>query len=454
MVVSAQKAQVSSGEEEVEREADGSIQVSPETDAKAAMEEAEECAEEDLEEELICFDRKSAWSIPLVLSMNSFAESVFVCALLIVNVAMQSLFTFIIASFWFLGEGFSANLQTARVWRSSFAHDVQFVDLAGRSLATRVCDEDGSLLYSATQVTLVSSINSYLGPEKLGERGFAVTSFQPGALLAVLCILLWIICVTGELRQVWYVLQAVLFGDRQTNPAKRVRPGVPALSGRRAAAMAFVCLGRAAVACALLVSGTLWLSRTTSITELMLNSVALEAVLHVDEFIFSAFVPTHFQQQIQRLPPVMMRKSSRWPRVENLVLACILLTGLLLPYFLLLLPLTDDMLAVKKQLCGGTLTFALGSNDKIVGFANTTGPDEDGVRGGIEGSQTYAQAMAMQYAFPTSEGERVVPYPTPALSVLRKWMSEDYYRYKTRYDACYRHGLGGDFSLFIAAASS
>ena len=47
----------------------------------------------------------------------------------------------------------------------------------------------------------------------------------------------------------------------------------------------------------------------------MLNSVALEAVLHVDELIFSAFVPTQFQQQTQRLPPVMMRKSSRWPRV-------------------------------------------------------------------------------------------------------------------------------------------
>ena len=75
----------------------------------------------------------------------------------------------------------------------------------------------------------------------------------------------------------------------------------------------------------------------------MLNSMALEAVLHVDEFIFSAFVPMQFQQQIQRLPPVMMRKSRRWPRMENLVLACILLAGLLLPDVLLLSPLRDDI---------------------------------------------------------------------------------------------------------------
>ena len=41
--------------------------------------------------------------------------------------------------------------------------------------------------------------------------------------------------------------------------------------------------------------GSRWLARTTSITELMLNCVALEAVLHVDEFIFTALVPTNLQ---------------------------------------------------------------------------------------------------------------------------------------------------------------
>ena len=41
--------------------------------------------------------------------------------------------------------------------------------------------------------------------------------------------------------------------------------------------MTLVCVGRAVVAGALLISGTIWLGNTTSITELMLNSVALEA---------------------------------------------------------------------------------------------------------------------------------------------------------------------------------
>ena len=86
--------------------------------------------------------------------------------------------------------------------------------------------------------------------------------------------------------------------------------------------MSCVCLGRICVACALLISGCIWLGRTTSITELMLNSVALESVLHVDEFIFSALVPTNLQQKIQILQPVKIKKSRRCPSLENLRGTC------------------------------------------------------------------------------------------------------------------------------------
>ena len=81
---------------------------------------------------------------------------------------MQSLFTLIIASPEFLGTHFSDSGAVVLLMMSK----------------TR------SLIYSTTQATLVSHINCYLGLEKLGPDGLAVTSFQPGVLLAVLCILL------------------------------------------------------------------------------------------------------------------------------------------------------------------------------------------------------------------------------------------------------------------------
>ena len=48
--------------------------------------------------------------------------------------------------------------------------------------------------------------------------------------------------------------------------------------------MTYAC--RTVIASVLLVAGILWLARTTSISELMLNAVALNAILDVDEFLF------------------------------------------------------------------------------------------------------------------------------------------------------------------------
>ena len=144
----------------------------------------------------------------------------------------------------------------------------------------------------------------------------------------------------------------------------------------------------------------------------------------------------------------MMKKSSLWTRVENLVLAVILMAALSLPYFLLLSPLTDDMLAVKTELCGGTLTFAVGMNNQVVAHSPTNGP-------GFDVNQTYVQAAAMYYAFPTDSSEKLVtPLKFPHISSLRNWMPMRYDEWLYDYDQCHRHGkLGVDFSLFLSAAA-
>ena len=152
--------------------------------------------------------------------------------------------------------------------------------------------------------------------------------------------MLWNLCIYREFRSIWLVLQGVFLS---LGSSER-----PALSGR-AAAMGFVCLGRAAIGSSLLVAGSLWLAGTTSITELMLNSVALEAVLHVDEFIFSGLLPTRLQQQIQELPPVQVKRARRCHRAENLVLASFLGASLLLPYALLLRPLSQQAGSGRKH---------------------------------------------------------------------------------------------------------
>eukprot|EP00913_Durusdinium_trenchii_P024855 g23329.t1 len=297
---------------------------------------------------MICFDRKSAWSIPLVLSKHNFLEGIFGAFLIIMNATMQVLFTVIIMSPDFLGDGLS--VQDARTWRLRFAHDLDFVGLDHRNLASIVCDEDGALIFSTAQVTQLVEINNYLGLEKLS---FQLPNFQPGMLLAVLCILLWNICIFGELRSVSYVLRGILLSAGASTSALK------GLSWQRISIMTIVCVGRAVVAGALLISGTIWLGNTTSITELMLNSVALEAVLHIDEFICRALVPTNMQQKIKRLPPMQVRTSRRWKSVENVLLACMLAAALLVPYMTVLVPLREAMLSVKTEMCGGDIDFVV-----------------------------------------------------------------------------------------------
>ena len=146
-----------------------------------------------------------------MLSRDNVVESIFASLLLTMNATMQILFTIILVSPEFLGEGFSEQLESARVWRRSSAHDVQYVDLSKRSLGSRVCAEDGSLIFSTAQSNRIGEINSYLGLQGLA---FELPDFQPEVLLSVLCILLWNICIFGELRSVWYVLRGMLMSTR------------------------------------------------------------------------------------------------------------------------------------------------------------------------------------------------------------------------------------------------
>ena len=101
--------------------------------AKAGETRATELQNSD-EVNMVCFDRKSAWSVPLFLTWQSISDGIFSILLLLLNAAMQILFTSILLSPSFLGNGFDEQVEGARIWRRSSAHDAKNMDLAQRSL--------------------------------------------------------------------------------------------------------------------------------------------------------------------------------------------------------------------------------------------------------------------------------------------------------------------------------
>ena len=116
------------------------------------------------------------------------------------------------------------------------------------------------------------------------------------------------------------------------------------------------------LASVLLFAGIRWLARTTSITDLMLNAVALNAILDVDEWLFAGFTPISIELAVKKLQPIEVRYSQRRSQVEAVFLFAVLLTTLLVPYLVMLQPLGETMALVKHELCGGIQNFVLAQN--------------------------------------------------------------------------------------------
>ena len=93
-------------------------------------------------------------------------------------------------------------------------------------------------------------------------------------------------------------------------------------------------LARTAVAACLLIAGTQWLARTSSISDLILNAVALEAILQIDELIFVALYPKKVQTAIYELEPVKIRYTRRSGQLESCLMLFLLATAVSVPFFL------------------------------------------------------------------------------------------------------------------------
>ncbi|CAK9029597.1 unnamed protein product [Durusdinium trenchii] len=345
---------------------------------------------------------ESAWTYPVVIGLvkAGIVEALFAVLLLLVNVFVQMGFMLIILTPDFLPGDISEQIDYAQQWRRSVAHDHQNLDLASTSLVTRVCNGDGALIVSTRQATLLEHINSYLG---LNVAAFEPEFFQPGVLLSVLCILLWSLCVYKELRNILHTFEAVRRLPHTSRTTVRNNT-LQSLSSGRYKILKITYLLRTAIAISLLISGIRWLAQTTSITELMLNAVALNAILDVDEFLFAGFTPMSIHLSIQKLEPLEIRYTARRNKIESLILFVLLLVTFLVPYSFLLKPQADAMLLVKRELCFGNQTFVVGQNqDSQVIFGIVTADLPEGGRKTVALSPIERAVDMHKFAGPDEE---------------------------------------------------
>ncbi|CAE7524392.1 serS [Symbiodinium natans] len=304
---------------------------------------------------------ESTWNVVLVLGFTEagWLDAIISCALLLASAALQVTFSLILLSEDFLGEPFSKHLGHAEKWRRGLAHDYKHMDLSETSLVSRVCNKDDTIIVSTSQATLIGQINAFLS---IKPAQFEPTELRRGILLCMLCILFWCLYLCNEFRAIGLSCEAIL--QVPTGARTRFEQGrFVSISRARRCVYLLARLIRGMIAGLLLYGGIVWLANTTSIKELMLNAVALGAILDVDEMFFAALMPKKVQIKIQDLEAVKVVYSRRRSQIEALLLLLFMLGLLLWPWFQLVEPLGENMKLVKKKFCDGDQNFVVDVNE-------------------------------------------------------------------------------------------
>ena len=311
-------------------------------------------------------------------------DSVVTTLLLLLNILAQVSFVAVVQIDMLEDALTPDQLRQLLIFRTNVAHDVQYADLGGgRSLARRVCSQDDSLQLANAQSALVTDLYNYkaIGP-----------------VLALLAIGCWLSTTLKEIFDVLAFIGAIRtcpVGD-VTEVSTLADEDAPEDSNvvvsrmspwRKCMLVGLVAIPRLGVACALMHTGTRYLANTLSLSDLILNAVALAFILDLDELIESAFMPRRPRFLLDKLgalpiskppcPGLGYLKIGLQERIWNLLQIALLVVGLVLSWHLLLHPLHQTVHQALDILCSGRqdFVFAVNSATGIIQAAPTF-PDE------------------------------------------------------------------------------
>lgn len=301
---------------------------------------------------------ESIWEAAIVLHLSEDVwEDFFGYSCLILNIAVQLMFSYVVG--FALSTDRFPSMDSLRNWRNTVGHDVKNVDLSTwTSLTSRVCNGDDSLAVASGQQSLLARLQLYMD----GVSG--VDWVPTGVALSACVVVLWCLYVADELwRVVSFVRSLVLIPRGKT--VFRAQSGEFVLEGisvRRLHFMFFITFVRVIIALLIMFSGSLWLSRTGSVGEMLLNCWALNFVLEVDELFFSALMPLRSKIVVRNLAPlhrkpVVFRNGMDMEPPLNIM---VMVAAAFLSLHFVLMPGQQHLKEMKHTMCGGNQDFVIG----------------------------------------------------------------------------------------------
>lgn len=291
-----------------------------------------------------------------------------------------------------------------KFWRVTAGHDLQYFNhQTGWTLARSVCYGSNLVPSGAQQVSLFQHMAAFLPGSAdtvlKGGRPFRATlaSICGGPTLCMAAVMMWVMTIFKELGNIWHFTQAVWSQQRYVAGGSHVqyqdgRVLVAYVSTSRAVALTlFVSAPRLGIAGMLGYVGVTFLTATTTIEDLVLNTMALEFVLSIPDLLLFAVIPKIVRRIIEEMRPLTIERTrSRGPLNWNASAKrrCnkglqVFFPALALPvvvgacYWTLLRPTIWYMEEAMSDMCGGDLDFVfLRRPDGLVLTANTTIPEE------------------------------------------------------------------------------
>lgn len=278
-------------------------------------------------------------------------------------------------------------IQQMRNWRLTFGHSTQYASAhSNLPIIAYLCANKGNRgmqMEGNRQVDLYDNIVQYLD-----ERG---------DILCMLAVSIWIMTIFIELQSIARFTRAIWHGqsrhDRHhlctklvTSAEDKARYEFRDFNWQRCVALIiFVSLPRAVIALALGFVGSSFLTATATMGDLILNCMALEVVLNVDELLYTALAPAFIKHVISNLEPMPLggNHHSAFYRSMPASRLGMLFVLLLTVWFSQVAPALSVMERVRDELCAGSTNFVF-RQDLSGEYAVTVG-EVDGAEQIIEG---------------------------------------------------------------------
>jgi len=314
--------------------------------------------DDDTERVVVYELQRSMWDAALLLVLRhmSLADQIIIIAGVVFNAGLQ-LVLLLVIFFDMLEDPIDDVMEGVVHWRAFVGHEAFKTDMtSGQTLVEGVCNMNRW----SFETEAYKDLREYLYQP------------MPGWSLSAVALTLWLITVGVEIRavldQIRLLYHLPTSGSKDQDLCIRVGHHYEVQGLRfcgKVGVMTLLCLPRLAAAVCLAVVGCSFVAKTVSLSDIVLNSVALAFVMDVDELIASLFLSRPIQILLDRIQPIACGKrkvaAGRFEDIMRCLFAVVCILGACLYW---LHPFLMQVRLASNILCGGNHNFSYNSMDQ------------------------------------------------------------------------------------------